>query len=141
MEIYELVEDSEFNSVFPLVKQMYPEMTFEEYKTLIAEMRSIGYRCVGAFEKKQCLGVSGFWFGCQLHCGRFLEVDSLVVEEKGRSQGVGHALLAWMEAEARRTGCREVALSAYVENCGGHRFYFREGYIIRGFRFKKVLTE
>jgi GNAT superfamily N-acetyltransferase len=140
MEIYELVEDSEFNTVFPLVRQMYPGLSFEEYKTLLAEMRKIGYRCVGAFEKGACLGVSGFWYGCRMHCGRYLEIDNLVVDERGRSHGVGRSLLNWLEVEARRTLCQEVNLNAYVENRRGHQFYFREGYIIRGFHFKKAFS-
>lgn len=141
MEIYELVEESEFNGVFPLIKQMYPQMTFEDYKVLLAEMRKIGYRVVGAFEKGACLGITGFWYGCRMHCGRYLEIDNLVVDEKGRSKGVGHALVAWLETEAKRTHCHEINLNAYTENRRGHQFYFREGYIIRGFHFKKPLVE
>ena len=45
----------------------------------------------------------------------------------------------WLEAEAKRKGCKILMLDAYVENFSGHKFYYREGFIARGFHFLKKL--
>jgi hypothetical protein len=47
--------------------------------------------------------------------------------------------VAWLEDHARRFGCQSIMLDSYVTYARAHRFYFRLGYEILGFHFRKVL--
>ncbi|MCL2021580.1 MAG: GNAT family N-acetyltransferase [Betaproteobacteria bacterium] len=71
--------------------------------------------------------------------GRRLYVDDLVVDATCRSQGVGKCLLDWLEREARARSCAVLALDSGVARQGAHRFYFREGFYIPSFSFRKAL--
>ncbi len=56
------------------------------------------------------------------------EVGGLVVDERSRSQGVGHRLLARAEQWAREKGCETIGLRSNVIRERAHAFYEREGY-------------
>ena len=59
--------------------------------------------------------------------GRYLYVDDLVVDEAGRGQGVGAALMDWLKAEGRALGCDNLVLDTALANAAAHRFYRRQG--------------
>lgn len=122
-----------------LILQLSPNVTREDYERMLPDMLSRGYRMVGVMEGSKCIGLSGFWTGTKLYSDKYLEIDNFVVDAGSRSKGVGKILVSWMEEEARRMGCRTIMLDAYVENFSGHKFYYREGYIARGFHFLKKL--
>jgi ribosomal-protein-alanine N-acetyltransferase len=45
-----------------------------------------------------------------------------------RRQGVGSALLAWLEDVARAAGCRRIRVEARRDNVAGRNFYSEHGY-------------
>ncbi len=120
-----------------LIKCLNPTMSLERYCNLLSQMLPRGYRMVGAFERGRCIGLSGFWVGTKLYSGQYLEIDNFVIAETHRSAGIGKLLTQWLEQEARRQHCETVMLDAYTVNADAHRFYFREGYVIKGFHFLK----
>lgn len=71
--------------------------------------------------------------------GRRLYVDNLVTDTAHRSQGVGRFLIAQLEARARDLGCDVLALDSGTQRTFAHRFYFREGFVIPSFCFRKTL--
>ncbi len=71
--------------------------------------------------------------------GRRLYVDDLVTDAAYRSQGVGKFLLSQLEARARALGCDVLALDSGTQRTSAHRFYFREGFVIPSFSFRKTL--
>ncbi len=71
--------------------------------------------------------------------GLHLYVDDLVTDEQARSGGVGKALIGHLIRLARARGCRQFTLDSGTQRQRSHRFYFREGLIIRGFHFARVL--
>lgn len=73
--------------------------------------------------------------------GRRLYVDDLVTDEAQRSRGFGKALLDWLQAKARQLGCDVIALDSGVQRAGAHRFYFREGFFVPSFCFRKVIVK
>ncbi len=120
-----------------LIVQLTPDLTEATYAALLAEMVKHNYYQVVAEVKDEAVAVSGYWLGHKLYCGKYLEIDNLVVDEAHRSSGVGSLLLEWLEAEARREGCSLLMLDAYVENFKAHRFYYRHGLHARGFHYFK----
>jgi len=55
-------------------------------------------------------------------------IDNLVVAQESERKGVGRALLAFVERQARDQGYREVTLDVFAVNHGAIAFYERQGY-------------
>jgi ribosomal protein S18 acetylase RimI-like enzyme len=56
-------------------------------------------------------------------------VASLAVAPDARGRGVGSALMASVEAEARRRGATRLTLDVSRANAGGRAFYARLGFV------------
>ena len=98
-----------------------------------------GGRMTLAIYAGEVAGVAVFRVHENTSQGRKLYVDDLVVDPECRSRGIGGALLARLEEKARRADCVVVDLDSGTERERAHRFYFRAGYTIRTFGFKKTL--
>lgn len=76
-----------------------------------------------------------------LHHARWIaEIQELVVMPQARSLGVGKALLAWAEQQARHRHAELLELSTSTKRVDAHRFYIREGYQATHLRFTKPLA-
>lgn len=73
------------------------------------------------------------------HDGIKLYVDDLVTDTVQRSTGVGRTLIAHLEAKARSLGGDVYALDSGTQRHRAHRFYFREGFAITSYSFRKTL--
>lgn len=124
---------------YSLITLLTPALTADEYSRLLQQMVPHNYYQVAAYEGDTCVGVSGYWIGAKLYCGKYLEIDNFVVAESHRSRGLGKLFIDWLEAEARANECSTLMLDAYIENFSAHRFYYREGFIGRGFHYLKKL--
>jgi GNAT superfamily N-acetyltransferase len=137
LSIRELKTRAEIETIYPLVKQVNPEVSKREFLADLDTMLGLGYRCAGAFVGRKLAGACGIWTGKRFWCGKYMEVDNLVVDKDQRSSGIGALLMRWAEAEAKKSGCQIVMADSYTYNHASHRFYFREGYIIKGYCFVK----
>lgn len=135
----ELKTDADFSRMWPLIQQLNPGMKKTVFTRRLKDMRTRGYRCVAAIEGRDFLGLAGFWIGTRLWCGKYVDVDNVIVSESARGKGVGRALMRWIEKEAIRQGCELSVLDSYTTYHDAHRFYFREGYIVLGYHFVKRL--
>ena len=136
-QIRELKTLAELETIYPLVKQVNRDTSKREFKQQLAAMHARGYRCFGAFSGAQLVGACGLWHGTRFWCGEYIEVDNLVVDQSQRGGGIGALLMRAAEKEAKRLKCSLVMADSYTHNTDSHRFYFREGYIIKGFCFVK----
>ncbi|WP_181306762.1 GNAT family N-acetyltransferase [Rufibacter sp. XAAS-G3-1] len=139
LQIREITELTEMLQQFPLIQYLNPHMESSRYETLLRLMLPQQYRMVGVFDGPACVGLSGYWLGTKLYSGKYLEIDNFVVDEQYRSQGIGKLLLDWLTAEAAKHQCETMMLDAYVVNHAAHKFYLREGFVIKGFHFLKRL--
>lgn len=99
------------------------------------------YHLFGAFAADKMLGVAGAWLATKIWCGRYLEIDNLVVALEARSIGVGTLLIAHLEKVAHDSGCNVITLDSYTSNQPSHRLYHRLGFEIWGFHFIKPLGD
>ena len=119
-------------------RQLRPAIPADYEAKMNAIFRAGGEMCV-ALRDGRVAGVAVFRVFENTHAGRRFYVDDLVTEAAARSSGIGAALLRYLEREARRRGCAQLELESGVQRAGAHRFYFREGFAITGFSFKKDL--
>lgn len=99
------------------------------------------YHAIGAFLDTQLVGIAGVWIATKLWCGRYLEIDNLVVHPLHRSAGIGTALFAHLEQLARTEDCNLLVLDSYTSNHASHRLYHRLGFEIWGFHFVKPIAD
>ncbi len=99
------------------------------------------YHLVGAFADDQLVGVAGAWIATKIWCGRYLEIDNLVVDPGQRSSGVGSLLIRHLEEIGRARDCKLLVLDSYVSNHPSHRLYHRLGFEIWGFHFVRPIGD
>ncbi|MGB0915060.1 MAG: GNAT family N-acetyltransferase, partial [Crocinitomicaceae bacterium] len=99
------------------------------------------YGQVAVYEGENCLGLTGYWIGTKLWCGRYLELDNVVVSKKYRSKGAGKKLFDFMQKKAEEENCNMLALDSYSDNFKAHKFFYGQGFIPRGFHFINILNK
>lgn len=124
MEVRQIFEH-ELESAFPVVAELRTHLDLEEFGDSVRRQAESGYELWGAFEGRTVLGVIGFRPAQNLAWGSHLHVDDLVVTAKLRTSGIGRALMARAEREARRHGFGEVVLESRGDAL---EFYAKLGY-------------
>lgn len=134
-------EVEEMLAAFPLIVQLNPEIRMNYYAHSLNEMIKNGYFQVLVMdENKNLIAVSGIWIGTKLYCGKYLEMDNVVVDQHYRSKGIGEELYSYVEQLARENQCNVIMLDAYKENTRAHAFYEKYGFVAKGFHFIKQLN-
>ena len=70
--------------------------------------------------------VAGFRIYENLFAGQHMYVDDLVTDAACRSTGLGHEIMEWLIAYAKKHGCEQLHLDSGVQRFEAHRFYLRE---------------
>ncbi|OIR19803.1 aminoalkylphosphonic acid N-acetyltransferase [mine drainage metagenome] len=99
-----------------------------------------GARMALAVEGDAVLGLAVYRCHENTFDGLKFYIDDLVTDEARRSEGVGHALIAHLEHVARQQGAGGLALDSGTQRTQAHKFYFREGFVIPAFNFKKSFS-
>lgn len=139
MKIQELASKDEMLKCFDLLKEVYPSMTIEEYDRELDVMLPHNYGQVVVMDGETIAGLTGYWVGSKLWCGKYLELDNVVVSEAYRSKGIGKLLFDFMEQRAIDEKCTMLALDSYTSNFKAHKFFYGQGYAPRGFHFINIL--
>ncbi|MFL6581195.1 MAG: GNAT family N-acetyltransferase [Burkholderiales bacterium] len=92
--------------------------------------------CVAVLGQR-VVGVAVFRQFENTHVGRRFYIDDLVTDESQRSAGVGKLLIEYLQKVARDRGCPGLELESGTHRARAHRFYFREGFFISSFSFRK----
>jgi ribosomal protein S18 acetylase RimI-like enzyme len=121
------LEPREWAAVFPLVAQLRPHLSAQEFLAQVRRQSHGGYELVGAFRNGRLIGVLGMRPVHTLVRGPHLHVDDIVIEEASRRAGGGRALMAYVEADAQARGMTAVFLDARPEAIG---FYQALGYAL-----------
>jgi ribosomal protein S18 acetylase RimI-like enzyme len=111
----------------------------ERLSTLLQEHPH--YEIVGAFSGEKLLGLAGAWTATKIWCGRYLEIDNLIVAPEVRSMGIGTLLMLHLEKLARERDCKILVLDSYASNHSSHRLYHRLGFEIWSFHFIKPIGD
>jgi GNAT superfamily N-acetyltransferase len=138
--IHELFGLEQMMAILPLYSQVShisEEIVRERLSAMIAQNN---YRCIVAFIDDRMVGLSGFWTGTQLWCGKYVEADHVVVDGTLRSRGIGSQLMAWIEAEGERMECSVIRIAMVLGKERTHRFYARNGYFDDGLLMVKALS-
>jgi len=141
LTVRELVDKEEMLRYIHVLNDLYPTLTLEQYSKELDLMLPHNYGQVGVFEDENCLGISGFWVGNKLWCGKYLELDNIVVKNEQRSKGVGKLIFDFLGRKAIELDCTMLSLDSYTVNFKAHKFFYNEGFAPKGFHFIKILKE
>ena len=142
MTVRELNGIDEMLSQISVMQELYPSLTEVQYHEMLTDMLpNNNYGQVAVFDDDKCVGISGYWLGTKLWCGKYLELDNVIVIEEYRSKGVGKILSEHLENKALLNNCSIQVLDAYASNYKAHRFYYNQGFSPKGFHFIKVMDE
>tara|TARA_R110002167_G_scaffold51710_2_gene149750 strand:- start:81 stop:524 length:444 start_codon:yes stop_codon:yes gene_type:complete len=134
-------EEADVVACFPLMHQLRPHLA--DAAELVERWRlqqQAGYRILALWRDRQPRALAGYRVVDNLIYGRHLYVDDLVTDEAERSTGLGARMLDRMKQETKALGCQRLVLDTAIDNLLGHRFYFRNGLLARGFRFSMPIA-
>ena len=139
--VRELIDKEEMLKNLSVLQDLYPSLTLSEYSSELDVMLPHNYGQVGVFEGDICLGLSGFWIGTKLWCGKYLELDNIVVSKTQRSQGIGKLMFDFLHKKALENECTMLSLDSYTTNFNAHKFFYKEGFAPKGFHFINILKD
>jgi GNAT superfamily N-acetyltransferase len=139
--VRELIDKEEMLKNLSVLQDLYPSLTLSEYSSELDLMLPHNYGQVGVFEEDICLGLSGFWIGTKLWCGKYLELDNIVVSKTQRSQGIGKLIFDFLHKKALENDCTMLSLDSYTTNFNAHKFFYKEGFAPKGFHFINILKD
>ena len=98
---------------------------------LVAALRAVpGYHAALAFEGPEAVGLINCFTGFSTFAARpLLNIHDVVVRADRRGRGIGQALLAWAEREARRLGCCKLTLEVLSNNRRAMASYRAAGFV------------
>jgi GNAT superfamily N-acetyltransferase len=129
------VEDEEILSCYPVMAELRPHVTREEFLPRIRrQMEAAGYKLAYVADG-EVKAVAGFRASECLAWGKFVYVDDLVSKEGERSKGYGGQLFDWLVEYARGEGCDQFHLDSGVQRFAAHRFYLTKRMFIEAHHF------
>lgn len=140
MEIRILNQKAEMIAHLDIVKQLYPDFTVEKYGTLLDEMLKANYQQVIVTKNNKTIALTGVWIGTKLWSGKYIEIDSFVVDEDFRGQKIGDILIKEVHKIAEKEGANQIVLDAFTTNFTAGKFYINHGFQPKGFHFVKILN-
>ena len=141
MEIRILTQKVEMLAHLDIVKQLYPDFTVEKYGTLLDEMLKANYQQVIVTKNNKTIALTGVWIGTKLWSGKYIEIDSFVVDEDFRGQKIGDILIKEVHKIAEKEGANQIVLDAFTNNFTAGKFYINHCFQPKGFHFVKILNQ
>ena len=142
MQIRELTSIEEMISLHHIILELYPAMSIEEYKEKIEKMIPHNYtQAIVLDDKNNCIGISGVWIGNKLWCGKYMEIDNIIIKKENRSSGAGSILFDYLKEKAKQENCNIMVLDSYSTNFNAHRFFYNKNFSPKGFHFVNILNE
>lgn len=127
--------EHEYIECYPVMHQLRPDLSQEEFLRRIAIQTPAGYRMAYLRYEEKIVAVAGYRIAHTLAWGRFLYVDDLITDSTQRSRGFGKQMLDWLIEQARTEGCMELHLDSGMQRTDAHRFYEREKMNRAGYHF------
>ncbi|MEO8384890.1 MAG: GNAT family N-acetyltransferase [Betaproteobacteria bacterium] len=121
-------------------RQLRPQLP-ADYDRRMKQVFASGAEMAICVREENVHGITVFRILEKTHSGRELYCDDLITDSTIRSTGVGHALIAYMEAVARERDCDCLALDSGTQRDQAHKFYFREGLTVPAFHFSKAINK
>jgi ribosomal protein S18 acetylase RimI-like enzyme len=140
--IFVVANKNELERCYPVMKELRPHLSFEEYVSIYNESHIADkFEIVAIEQNDQIVAVMSYRFLSDYVRGKHVYIDDLVTTENVRSQGLGAELLKYAEGIAQNNNCKSLRLCTGIENEKGIKFYDRNGWTKRAFAYTKKLNK
>lgn len=112
----------------PLLRVLRVALNEELFHARLSLAWDEGYRLIAARDGADVVGALGYRIVRDIHWGRTLYVDDLIVEDARRSDGVGAQLIDAAKARAHDLACDHIRLCSGLDRAAAHRFYAKNGF-------------
>ena len=129
--------DEEISGCFAVMSELRPQVARETFLPRVRQQMGGGYKLAYLSDGGEVAACAGFRVFDTLPWGRVLYVDDLITAERSRSRGFGARMMEWLLEYARREKCQELHLDSGTWRTAAHRFYFREGMVVKSFHFSR----
>lgn len=133
LEIISRLED--FHLALPLLLDMYPNYSKSDLENMFQDMLLHNYQILIYKHNNQVVGLTGFWLATKFWSGKYCEIDNFIIHPDYRNKGIGQKIVQKILEIAKTENCLMVSLDSYTHNFKGHKFFFREGFVIKGYHF------
>jgi len=139
MKVALATSEIELTRCFPVMAQLRPHLSKEEFVHQVRRQQQDGYRLAYLEDQGEIRSLAGFRMMEMLAFGKLMYVDDLVTAENHRSRGYGASLFDWLIARARADGCAQLHLDSGVHRFAAHRFYLMKRMEISSHHFSLKL--
>ena len=129
----------ELDTIYELLVQLRPELSFKEFDDLVYDMRHMEYKMIGMLQRGELVTFAGVAVQTNFYHKRHLFVFDLVTDEKHRNRGYGKEMLEYLESYAKTAMCEKIVLSSGLQREDAHRFYEKNDFVKKSFIFVKAL--
>ena len=130
----------ELDSIYEVLVQLRPALSFKEFDDLVYDMREINYKMIGLFECDKLITYAGVAVQTNFYHKRHLYVFDLVTDKEYRSKNYGYEMLDYLEVYAKTAMCKNIVLSSGLERESAHKFYENNGFSKKSFVFLKEVS-
>lgn len=124
MKFIELKKKKELESVYFLMAQLRPYLSFKDFLARFKLARkNTDYKLLGVVRKGEIIGLLGFMSFFVLYHSKCLYLCDFVIDEKLRAQGLGAKALKRFLKYAKKQGFEEIELSSSFFRQKTHEFY------------------
>lgn len=139
MYTIQLIEKENIEIILPFLEILNEKTDKEELRNRLREMCGNNYECVGVYDGRKLIGITGLWILTKHYIGKHIEPDNVIILPEYRNQKIGEQLMQWIFDYAKQKGCVASELNCYVQNHKGVRFWINQGYRIIGYHMQKIL--
>ncbi|WP_215844894.1 GNAT family N-acetyltransferase [Candidatus Pantoea bituminis] len=129
------IENNEILMTLPLLLQLYPNLSIEMLTSRLEVIRELNWACVGVFQDRNLVGISGYWINTRFYCGSYLYIDHFIVDAAFRDAGVGTLMIQELKDIAVRNQCSHICLDTFTGNSQAQHFWARHKFDIVGFHY------
>ena len=131
----------DIDNMVSLIKQLNKDISDKYIKDSLKYMFQYkNYQCFGFYNEDKLVGLSSGWTTIKIYSGKQLEVDNVIIDNKYQSKGYGKIFFKIIEHWAKQHGYKTIELNTYIHNDRSHKFYFNQGYTIKGYHFQKIIN-
>ena len=136
-----IIEPKDILNIIPLLQKLGNNSVPKQIiKERLLEMVEQNYECLGIFDEKILIGCCGLWFQTRHYAGKSMEMDHVIIDDAYRGQGIGEMLTDFITQYGKKKSCNWVELNSYVHNFPSHKFFYKQGFVAKGYHFVKELN-
>ena len=138
---FNVIPASDILMIIPFLKELnHHKVEDDVLKKRVLEMVQQSYECIGIYDAEKLIGICGLWFQTRHYAGKSVETDHIYIKDEFQNKGIGKQLFKFVEAYAHTKNCNWIELNTYVSNYPSHKFYYNQGFIIKGYHFVKEIN-